>query len=107
MAQPMSPPPPPMPPAAAPAKNNNATVALVLGIVGVLCCPICAPIAWIMGKKEVDAVKAGRSPAGNQGLAMAGFILGIIGTIFFAFWLVWMLFFGGMAFLSALSGAGS
>jgi len=50
-------------------------------------------------------VKAGTSAASNQGFAMAGMILGIIGTIFLIFGLLWILFFGGMAVLGAIAGA--
>lgn len=85
--------------------SSRATTALVLGILGFLCCQLCAPFAWYMGKKEVQAIKDGNSPAAGQGFAMAGMVLGIIGTILLALGLVWMFFMGGMAILAAMSGA--
>lgn len=94
----------PPPPAAAASTSGRATTSLILGIVGILCCQLCAPFAWWLGSKEIQAIKAGQSPAGGQGVATAGMILGIIGTILFAFALVWILFFGGLAMLSALAG---
>ena len=99
MSEPLPPPP------AAPGTSSRATTALVLGILGFLCCQLCAPFAWYYGNLEVKAVKAGTSPASNQGFAMAGMILGIIGTIFLIFGLLWILFFGGMAVLGAFAGA--
>ncbi|MBP1643498.1 MAG: hypothetical protein H6Q03_2167 [Acidobacteria bacterium] len=93
------------PPPAAPATSSRATTALVLGILGFLCCQLCAPFAWYYGNLEVKAIKAGTSAATNQGFAMAGMILGIIGTIFLLFAVLWIVFFGGMAMLGALAGA--
>jgi len=103
MSQPIAPPPPPMPPATVAPASNRAMLSLIFGIIGVVCCQICGPVAWVMGKKELDAIKAGAAPAANQGLATAGGILGIIGTICLAFGLLWILFFGGMAVISALA----
>lgn len=72
--------------------SGNATTALVLGIVGAVgatgsccCClsllpGLCSPIAWYLGKVELDAIRAGRSPAAGQGSAQAGMILGMIGS---------------------------
>jgi hypothetical protein len=93
------------PPPAAPSTSSRATTALVLGILGFVCCQLCAPFAWYYGNLEVKAIKAGTSPTTNQGFAMAGMILGIIGSIFLVFALLWVLFFGGMAVLGALAGA--
>jgi len=58
-----------------------------------------------MGNQEVKAIKAGTSPVAGQGLATAGMILGIIGTVLLLLSLVWILFFGGMAVLGAMSEA--
>ena len=66
---------------------------------------ILAPFAWYIGKKEVQAIKDGTSPAAGQGTAMAGMILGIIGTIFLVLAVIWIFFAGGLAILSAMSGA--
>jgi hypothetical protein len=99
---------PTVPPPSAPAKSSSrATTSLVLGIVGFLCCQLCAPFAWYIGNQEVKAIKAGQSPIEGQGTAMAGMILGIIGTVFLVLGLLWIVFFGGMAILSALAGASS
>lgn len=97
-------PPPPAPPAApATAGSSKATTALVLGILGFLCCQLCAPFAWYIGKNEVKAIKDGTSPAAGQGTAMAGMILGIIGTIFLVLGVIWIFFAGGLAIMSAMA----
>ena len=103
MSQPIySPPPPPAPPVAASA-SNQAITALVLGILGVICCNFAAPVAWYLGHSELRAIREGRAPAAGEGMAMAGKIMGIIGTIILVFGLLWVLFFGGMAVLQGLS----
>ena len=103
MSEPMSSMPPPAPPSSK--GSSRATTALILGILGFVCCQLCAPFAWYMGNQEVKAIKAGTAPAAGQGLAMAGMILGIIGSVLLILTLVWVLFFGGMAMLGALSEA--
>lgn len=99
MSEPMVPPPPP-----SSSTSSRATTALVLGILGFVCCQLCAPFAWYIGSQEVKAIKAGASPASNQGFAMAGMILGIIGSILLVFWILWVVFFGGLAVMGALFG---
>ncbi len=83
-----------------PANNSRATTALVLGIIGIVCCQLCGPFAWWMGKQELDAVRAGSSPVSNEGMAKAGMILGIVGTVLLGLSFIWMLF-GGLAVLTS------
>lgn len=95
-----------MPPFAPAAKaSGRATTALVLGILGFVCCQLCAPFAWYIGNQEVKAIKQGSSPAAGQGFAMAGMILGIIGSIFLLFAAIWIFFMGGLAIMSAIAGS--
>ena len=103
MSEPYAPPPPPpLPPASAPA-SREATTALVLGIIGLVCCGLCAPFAWYFGHKELLAIRAGLAPRAGEGLATAGKILGIIGSILVLFGLIWVFFFGGMMLLQGLA----
>ncbi|HET9211869.1 MAG TPA: DUF4190 domain-containing protein [Thermoanaerobaculia bacterium] len=85
--------------------SNQATIALVLGILGFVCCGILAPIAWYLGNQELKAIGEGRSPAAGEGIARAAKILGIIGTIYLCAMILWVFFLGGMAMLSAFFGA--
>lgn len=102
-----SPPPPPPSyyqyPPQAPSPSTNAIVSLVLGILGVICCALVAPVAWYLGSQELKAIQAGSSPAAGDGFAKAGMILGIVGVIIFGLQLIWVFFLGGMAMLSALA----
>ena len=105
MSGPVTPPPPTAPPPAPPAapSSNRPVIALVLGIIGIVCCAICGPIAWYVGKQELDAIAAGQSPAAGEGMAKSGMILGIVGTVLLVFGILWVLFFGGMAVISGAS----
>jgi hypothetical protein len=55
-----------------------------------------------LGAQERAAIQAGKSSPDGQGIATAGMILGIVGTVFLVLGFLWVLFAGGMA---ALSGA--
>ncbi len=88
--------------------SSQAVWALVLGIVGLLMCQVLCPIAWWLGATELRNIRAGLSPTSGQGLATAGMILGIIGTLLLVLGccgaLFWWLFVigalaGGLAFL--------
>lgn len=85
-----------------PQRKSQATTALVLGILGLVCCGVLAPIAWYLGNEELKAINAGRLPSTTEGMARAGMILGIIGTVLLAIGLAFLLFGGGLAFLTEL-----
>ena len=83
-------PPPAYYPYGPPPKHPNATTAMVLGIVavagGVLCyLPLLiAPFAWFTGSKAVRDIDESRGAQGGRGEAMAGKVLGIVGTALLA-----------------------
>ncbi len=62
-------------------EQSQATTVLVLGILGLVVCNILAPVAWVMGNKELEAIDAGRRSPENRQQAKIGQILGIIGTV--------------------------
>lgn len=83
--------------------KSRATMALVLGIVGLIpCCVIVAPVAWVIGHQELKAIEAGRLPEDGRTFGLAGMILGIIGTVQLALALIWVFVFGGLAVLQAM-----
>ena len=90
--------------AAAKPDNKRALWSLILGIASiVLCCYILGPFAWYMGRNEVKAIDAGQSAKENRGMALAGMILGIIGTVLLVLSLIWIVFFGGLTMIGAMS----
>ncbi len=99
-------PPPPEAGTAAP-RSQKATTILVLGILAIVCCQICGPIAWYMGRQELADIRQGLVSPLDEGTVKAGMILGIVGTILLALGLLWIVFFGGLAFLGALMESGN
>lgn len=64
-----------------PPATGQATTALVLGIVGLTFCPGAGSIAaWIIGRSAVREIDASAGRLGGRSSAMAGYVLGIIGT---------------------------
>jgi hypothetical protein len=62
---------------------SNATAVMVLGIVGIFF-NIVAPVAWVLGNQELEAIRAGRRPPEGESNAKVGRILGIVGTALLA-----------------------
>jgi len=75
-------------PQAAPT-DNQAVVALVLGICSVFCCFL-GPVAFFLGNSALRRIRASGGTLGGEGMAQAGRILGIIGTILLALGVLWV-----------------
>jgi uncharacterized protein DUF4190 len=75
------------PPVQQQSTNGKAIGALVAGILSILCFGLLAGIPAIilgnMARKEID-----QGQGGGRGMATAGFILGIIGTVLGSLWLI-------------------
>jgi hypothetical protein len=85
-----APPPPPPPPGygpgqgayGAPVGNNSKAIwALVLGIVGILCCGVLGIPAIILGRQAQGEIDRSGGAQSGRGMATAGFVLGIIACI--------------------------
>ena len=89
----------PLPAAGISAKaSSRAITALVLGILGLTCCGIMAPIAWVLGSTELKDIRAGLASSEGKGYATAGKILGIIGTVFLILGMLWAILWLVFAF---------
>ena len=76
-----------MPPGSA-GSNGKATAALVLGICGLVVCPlICSVLAIIFGKQAQSELALNPAQSG-EGMAKAGFIMGVIGLALYGVLLV-------------------
>ncbi|MCI0414131.1 DUF4190 domain-containing protein [bacterium] len=74
---------------------------LILGILSFICCgPFSGIPGAILGKMEMDAIKQGRAPESNMGMAKAGFWISIIGSALYVLGFILALLFG---FLSSLT----
>lgn len=94
---PSEPPPPPPSPytSGQPAprtSSGSAVTALVLGILGIVMCgPFTAIPAIIVGRNATREIDASQGRLDGRGMAQAGFVLGIIGTVLFGLGLLLVL----------------
>ena len=73
-------------------RSTNSTTILVLGILSLVVCAVMGPIAWSMGKKELDHMNSGLISREGYGMVQAGYVCGIIGTVLLGLSLLWLLF---------------
>ncbi len=80
--------PPPGPFAPAPPAHPQSTLAMVLGIVGLvggfIACGlglVLSPFAWALGRNALRDIRASQGRVGGEGPAKTGMITGIIGTV--------------------------
>ncbi|MGI8674897.1 MAG: DUF4190 domain-containing protein [Thermoleophilaceae bacterium] len=78
---------------AEPPNAPGAVASLVLGLIGITFCGLCAPFAWAQGRKAETAAETSGGAYGGKGMASAGKILGIIGTVFLVLAVVGILLF--------------
>jgi hypothetical protein len=83
--------------------HPKATTVLVLGVLGLVVCGLVAPFAWVMGKQTVNEIDASQGRLGGRGAANAGYILGIIGTVFLGFALLTVVAMLGLFGMAAVS----
>lgn len=62
-------------------ESSQGVLALVLGLLSVFTLPFLGPVAWWLGLADKRAVDAGRRDPSGRGAAVAGYVLGIIGTV--------------------------
>lgn len=88
------PPPLPYPPTPVGETPGKAIAALVTGILGITMCG-CFPlgiVAWVLGKQAEREIAESQGRLGGAGVAKAGWITGMIGTI------------GGLLYLLGIAG---
>ena len=88
----MPPPPPPAgygPMAPAVPSDTQAVVSLVLGICSIFCCFL-GPVAFFIGNSAIKRIRSSGGTIGGEGMAQAGRILGVIGTVFLALGVLWV-----------------
>ena len=96
----------PPPVVSGPPKSNRAVIALVLGIVGLLCCgPLTAIPGIIVAKMEMDAIGRGEVAPDNLGLAKAAFWVGIVVSALYVLGAcAYVALIGSLAGLSGIAG---
>lgn len=76
--------------------SDGGNSVLILGILGIALCALCAPVAWMKGNAYVQTCRAMGVQPSTSGTV--GRILGIIGTVF----LILGVLGGGLSFCASL-----
>lgn len=100
--------PPPLPYPVTPVGETpgKAIAALVTGILGLTMCG-CFPlgiVAWVLGKQAEGEIVASQGRLGGAGVAKAGWITGMIGTIGGLLYVLGMVAFFGVAIVADTQG---
>lgn len=74
-----------------PQDHPRAQMAMIFGILGLVCCGFFAIPAFIMGNNAVKEIDASGGRLGGRGMANAGKIMGIIGMVFLALGVLYFL----------------
>ena len=89
--------------------HPRATLALILGILGIVACMVVAPFALVIGRGAVKDIDASGGRLGGRSMAQAGFILtgvtaagqsGIAAAMFYLIAYAAMIAFGVTLFVS-------
>jgi hypothetical protein len=59
---------------------HRGGVILTLGIIGIVCCQLLAPVAWVMGQTDLRQIDSGVMDPEGRTMTQVGMVLGIIGT---------------------------
>ncbi len=62
---------------------HRGVLILVLGILSLMVCGILGIAAWMMGKSDLEKMRLGQMDKEGEALTRVGYILGIVGSIFF------------------------
>ena len=73
--------------------QSTAVTALVVSILGFLLCQVLAPVGMVMGRNEVRRIDAGDGDPSARGMAQAGYVIGLVGTILLVVVVVGLLLF--------------
>jgi ABC-type Fe3+ transport system permease subunit len=85
--------------------HGSATTALVLGILSLVVCGFLGIPAYIIGKRAEREVKMSQGQLSGEGLAKAGWIMGLIAMILTALGILLLILFVALGVLSSSSNA--
>lgn len=64
---------------------DQGVFVLVMGALGILCCPIFGVVAWVVGHQALNSIQAGLANPNSKGLVQVGYYLGIASVVMFLF----------------------
>ncbi len=72
--------------------HPQTTMVFVLGLLSVLGVSITGPFAWYMGSKARREIQQNPGQYKENGMLTGGWVMGIIGTVFLGFWILYFIF---------------
>ena len=96
-----------LPPMSGGGGQVNATLLLVLGILGIICCGFLAPVTWVMSNSAMATLNAGGGQESDRSMVNIARILGIVGTVLLVISILWLVLGGGLAALTATRAPGA
>lgn len=88
-------------PPPASSSGPSGTVLIIMGVAGILCCGILAPITWVLSNNAMTALDSGQGNESERGNINAARILGIIGSVLLVLQVIWALTVGVASFRMA------
>lgn len=100
-APPLSPPPNPFDLEEGPTRTvrgrpHRGGLILALGILSLIVCAPLGVFAWAMGSSDLEMMRRGRMDRSGEGVTQAGYVCGIIGTVFFAIGVIFAIMYLGL-----------
>ena len=87
---------------------HRGVLVLVFGILGIfLSCIIFSIIAWVLGKGDLEKMRAGQMDPSGESMTKVGMILGIVGTALFLLGVVVSILLFGFMGVGVAAAAGS
>jgi len=87
-----------------PLKPHRGGMILAFGILGLVCCPIFAILAWVFGQNDLKEIDQGIMDPTGRDLTNIGKILGIVGVILSIFWIIIGIIWGFVGAAIGMSG---
>ncbi|GAB3741920.1 hypothetical protein [Microlunatus parietis] len=75
-----------------PQQHPRGTTALVLGILGLVLCPIVGIVGFSISSRARKEIQAEPQRYSNGGMITAGWVLGIISIVYASFWAIYLVF---------------
>ena len=88
-----------------PPDHPDAATVLILGILGMTACQVCAPFAWVKGSRVKREIEGAGGRYGGRTQVQIGYVLGIVGTCLLIFYVVGFVFYIAVVILALAGGA--
>jgi hypothetical protein len=60
---------------------HRGLLVLIMGLMGLMSCPLFSIAAWVIGSRDLWQMRSGRMDRSGEGLTLAGMVLGILVTV--------------------------